>query len=85
MKLAARVLVVSLSVRALKSAAARIVLIVKVQVRSILLSGAFGTAVLYRKKSDDSRVVIKEINMLELSRPERQLALNEVSLSFSRN
>lgn len=33
---------------------------------------------LYRKKDDDSLVVLKEINMHELSGAERQLALNEV-------
>ena len=64
------------------SAAARIVLIVKVRI-SVLFSGGFGTAVLYRKKDDDSLVVLKEINMHELSGPERLLALNEVSLCFS--
>lgn len=42
--------------------------------------GSFGSAVLYRRKDDDSLVVIKEINMLELSTVERQLALNEITL-----
>ena len=45
--------------------------------------GSFGSAVLYRRKDDDSLVVIKEINMLELSTTERQLALNEVALLSS--
>lgn len=48
-------------------------------------------AVLYRRKDDDSLVILKEINMLELTTQERQLALNEVckfliastNLSFS--
>ena len=62
--------------------------------------GAFGAAVLYRKKDDGLMVVIKvrddacnndkrkmihfnpqEINMLDLSAVERQMALNEVSVS----
>lgn len=42
--------------------------------------GAFGTAVLYRKTSDDSLVVIKEINMIELTASERLMALNEVQV-----
>jgi hypothetical protein len=41
--------------------------------------GAFGTAVLYRKKDDDSVVILKEINILDLKTRERQLAVNEVS------
>ena len=40
--------------------------------------GAYGAAVLYRKKDDDSLVILKEINMLDLSASERQMALNEV-------
>lgn len=43
-------------------------------------SGAFGAAVLYRRKDDDSLVVLKEINMHDLSSQERQLALNEASV-----
>ena len=42
--------------------------------------GAFGAAILYRKKDDGMMVVIKEINMLDLSAPERQMALNEVKV-----
>ena len=44
--------------------------------------GAYGAAVLYRKKDDDSLVILKEINMLDLSYTERQLALNEVTVFF---
>ncbi|GFV61622.1 protein GVQW3 [Trichonephila clavipes] len=40
--------------------------------------GAFGTAVLYRKKYDDSFVIVKEINMHDLTASERQLAINEL-------
>lgn len=40
--------------------------------------GAYGAAVLYRKKDDDSLVILKEINLLDLNAQERQLALNEV-------
>nr|XP_018668558.1 serine/threonine-protein kinase Nek8-like isoform X1 [Ciona intestinalis] len=39
--------------------------------------GAFGTAVLYKKKDDNSLVVLKEINMSELNSQERQMAMNE--------
>ncbi|CAD5206420.1 unnamed protein product [Bursaphelenchus okinawaensis] len=42
--------------------------------------GSFGSAVLYRRKDDDSYVIIKEINIAELSQNERQMALNEVNL-----
>ncbi|GIX96762.1 hypothetical protein CEXT_446231 [Caerostris extrusa] len=42
--------------------------------------GAFGTAVLYRKKYDDSFVIVKEINMHDLTASERQLAINEISV-----
>ncbi|KAL3886394.1 hypothetical protein ACJMK2_026392 [Sinanodonta woodiana] len=42
--------------------------------------GAYGAAVLYRKKDDDSLVILKEINMHDLNASERQLALNEVNI-----
>ena len=40
--------------------------------------GAFGNAVLYRRKVDGLLVIIKEINMLDLSATDRQMSLNEV-------
>ncbi|XP_032906588.1 serine/threonine-protein kinase Nek8-like [Amblyraja radiata] len=46
----------------------------------IVGKGAYGTAVLYRKKDDDSLVILKEINMHELNHIERQRALNEVKV-----
>ena len=42
--------------------------------------GAYGAAVLYRKKDDDSLVILKEINMHDLTANERQMALNEVNV-----
>lgn len=45
--------------------------------------GAYGAAVLYKKKDDDSLVILKEINMHDLKATERQMALNEVSGVFS--
>ncbi|BES95101.1 NIMA-related kinase [Nesidiocoris tenuis] len=42
--------------------------------------GAFGTAVLYRRLSDSKMIVLKEINMGDLSAAERQMALNEVEV-----
>ncbi|KAK4312033.1 hypothetical protein Pmani_016499 [Petrolisthes manimaculis] len=42
--------------------------------------GAFGSAVLYRRREDDTLVIIKEINMLELSGAERQMSLNEINV-----
>lgn len=44
-----------------------------------VVSGAYGTAVLYRKKDDDSLVVLKEISILDLSAAERQASMNEVT------
>ncbi|XP_067874142.1 uncharacterized protein [Heterodontus francisci] len=46
----------------------------------IVGKGAYGTAVLYRKKDDDSLVILKEINMHELNHIERQRAMNEVKV-----
>ncbi|XP_053387860.1 uncharacterized protein LOC123541853 [Mercenaria mercenaria] len=42
--------------------------------------GAYGAAVLYKKKDDDSLVILKEINMHDLKAAERQMALNEVNI-----
>uniref|UniRef100_A0A0N5C326 non-specific serine/threonine protein kinase n=1 Tax=Strongyloides papillosus TaxID=174720 RepID=A0A0N5C326_STREA len=42
--------------------------------------GSFGKAVLYKRKIDNTHVIIKEIVMHSLSQSERQWALNEVSL-----
>uniref|UniRef100_A0A1I7XE73 non-specific serine/threonine protein kinase n=1 Tax=Heterorhabditis bacteriophora TaxID=37862 RepID=A0A1I7XE73_HETBA len=42
--------------------------------------GAFGSAILYRRREDSSLVIIKEINMYDLDSSQRQLALNEVHL-----
>lgn len=38
---------------------------------------------MYRKKDDDSLVILKEINMHDLNAAERQLALNEVRVTKS--
>jgi NIMA (never in mitosis gene a)-related kinase len=45
--------------------------------------GAFGTAVLYRKVADDKLIVMKEVNMIDLTASERQMALNEVQVLSS--
>lgn len=45
--------------------------------------GSFGMAILYRRKDDDSLVILKEVNLHELSPSERQLAMNEVK-SFAK-
>ena len=47
---------------------------------AVFFAGAYGTAILYRKKDDDSLVILKEINLHDLNASERQLALNEVTL-----
>lgn len=48
----------------------------------LFVKGAYGTAVLYKKKDDDSLVILKEINLHELNVSERQLAQNEVMISI---
>ena len=45
-----------------------------------LTLGAYGAAVLYRKKDDDSLVILKEISLHDLTATERQMAMNEVCL-----
>jgi NIMA (never in mitosis gene a)-related kinase len=52
-------------------------------INTSVLTGAFGTAVLYRRVSDDTLVVIKEVNMIDLTASERQMALNEVQVLSS--
>ena len=47
--------------------------------------GAYGSAVLYRKKDDGSLVILKEINMHDLNAAERQMALNEVDFKILAN
>ena len=44
------------------------------------MKGAFGTAVLYRKRTDGLLVVLKEININDLNANERQSAINEVKV-----
>ena len=46
----------------------------------IVGKGAYGTAVLYRKRDDESLVILKEINLHDLNVAERQMALNEVKV-----
>jgi NIMA (never in mitosis gene a)-related kinase len=55
----------------------------KCQFLTSLPAGAFGTAVLYHKVADDTLVVIKEVNMIDLTASERQMALNEVQVLSS--
>ena len=45
-----------------------------------VFAGAYGAAVLYRKKDDDSLVILKEINLLDLTKTERTLAMNEIQI-----
>lgn len=45
--------------------------------RAFVGKGAFGTAVLYRRRDDSSLVVLKEVDLHALTASERQLALNE--------
>ena len=42
--------------------------------------GAYGAAVLYRKKDDGSHVILKEINLMELTKTERYSAMNEAQI-----
>ena len=49
-------------------------------VNLVSFSGAYGAAVLYKKKDDESLVILKEINLYDLTAQERMLAANEVYL-----
>ena len=42
--------------------------------------GAYGEAILYRRKEDDSQVILKQINILELNKTERQNVVNEIKI-----
>lgn len=42
--------------------------------------GSFGIAVLYKRLRDDMLVVLKQINLMELSVSEKDLAMNEVEV-----
>lgn len=42
--------------------------------------GAYGQAILYRRKEDDSQVILKQINILELNKLERQNVVNEIKI-----
>lgn len=42
--------------------------------------GSFGIAVLYKRLKDDMLVVLKQINLMELTVSEKELAMNEVDV-----
>lgn len=44
------------------------------------LAGAYGQAVLYKRKEDESLVILKKINILELNKVERQGVVNEITI-----
>ena len=44
------------------------------------LTGAHGRAIVYRKKDDNSFVILKEINMMDLTREQRVRAMTEVDI-----
>lgn len=43
-------------------------------------TGSFGVAILYIKKSTQSYVVLKQINLINLTKMEKELAMNEVEV-----
>lgn len=43
-------------------------------------AGSFGVAILYNKKSTQSHVVLKQINLINLTKMEKELAMNEVEV-----
>ena len=45
--------------------------------------GAYGSAVLCRKKCDNSEVILKQIPIIDLNASERRLAINEVKMSWT--
>lgn len=42
--------------------------------------GSFGVACLYKRMNDDSLVVLKQINLMELTKGEKEMAMNEVDV-----
>lgn len=42
--------------------------------------GSFGVACLYKRLNDDIQVVLKQVNLVELTRGEKDLAMNEVEV-----
>jgi NIMA (never in mitosis gene a)-related kinase 8 len=42
--------------------------------------GSFGVACLYQRMHDDIQVVLKQINLMELSKAEKEMAMNEVDV-----
>uniref|UniRef100_A0A182Y841 non-specific serine/threonine protein kinase n=1 Tax=Anopheles stephensi TaxID=30069 RepID=A0A182Y841_ANOST len=42
--------------------------------------GSFGTAILYERQSDGQQVVMKQIALSNLAKPEREMAMNEVDV-----
>ena len=42
--------------------------------------GSFGVAVLYKKTTDQSLVVLKQILLSDLTKSEKELAMNEVDV-----
>lgn len=42
--------------------------------------GSFGVACLYKRLNDDIQVVLKQINLMELTKAEKELAMNEVDV-----
>uniref|UniRef100_A0A182S5W2 non-specific serine/threonine protein kinase n=1 Tax=Anopheles maculatus TaxID=74869 RepID=A0A182S5W2_9DIPT len=42
--------------------------------------GSFGTAILYERQSDGQQVVMKQIALSNLAKPEREMAMNEVEV-----
>lgn len=52
---------------------------------TLYISGAFGTAYLYKRINDGRLVVMKEILIAQMMRKERLLALNEIRVLSSIN
>lgn len=42
--------------------------------------GSFGVACLYKRLADEVEVVLKRINLIELTKQEREMAMNEVNV-----
>lgn len=57
-----------------------IVLLSQITIKHVVDTGAFGVATLYRNTNKNNLVVIKQINMLDMTAQERQLALNEAKV-----
>lgn len=57
-----------------------VVLMIILNFSFLYITGAYGQAVLYRRKEDESLVILKKINILDLNKTERQNVVTEIKI-----